>query len=319
LAWEIATALAVVAVVAGVLIAVNQDDGTTAPAAPPSTSRSTSPPATSPAPLTSPALAIKIDNVHAARPQTGLGSAEVVYVEPVEGGLTRLVAVYTGTPPSVVGPVRSARRTDIELLAQYGSPVLAYSGAAPELLPALRAANLVNAAPAEAASAYYRDRDRPAPHNLYLRPARLPGGAQGPTVAPLRFGPAPVAGTPTATYRVDYQAARFTFAWSVPDQQWLVSMNGTPLMTDTGRVRAATVVRQQVEVSTSESIEDAHGTVSPVARTVGGGPAVVLRDGQRFTGTWSRPATRSPTTFHTANGQELPLAPGPVWVLLTPA
>lgn len=323
LVWEITAALAVIAIVAAVLVVVNQDGGTTAPAAPPSTSRSTAAPTTTPArpvPLTSPALAVKIDNVPAARPQTGLGSAEVVYVEPVEGGLTRLVAIYTNTPPAVVGPVRSARFTDVELLAQYGKPVLAYSGAAPELLPTLHTANLVNASPAQAASAYYRDRDRHAPHNLYMRSARLPDSAQGPAVAPLRFGPAPVTGTPTASHRIQYRAATFDFSWSEVGQRWLVSMNGTPLMsTDTGRVRAATIVRQQVEVTTSESVEDAHGTVSPVARTVGSGQATVLRDGQRFTGTWSRPTAQSPTTFHTADGQELPLAPGPVWVLLTPA
>src|SRR5687767_14971827 len=97
LLWEIVTALAVIAVVAAVLVVVNRGGGTTTPAVPPPTSRSTTQPATTPAPsgpLTSPALVVKIDNVPAARPQTGLGSAEVVYVEPVEGGLTRLVAVY---------------------------------------------------------------------------------------------------------------------------------------------------------------------------------------------------------------------------------
>jgi hypothetical protein len=244
----------------------------------------------------------------------------VVYVEPVEGGLTRLVAVYTATPPSVVGPVRSARRTDVELLAQYGRPVLAYSGAAPELLPALHAAGVVNASPAEAAPAYFRDRDRPSPHNLYVRPARLPGGAEGPAVAPLRFGPAPAAGVPTADYRVRYRTATFSFTWSASGERWLVSLNGTPLVsTGTGRVAAATVVWQQVEVTTSEPGEDNRAGGSPVARTVGSGQAVVLRDGQRYTGTWTRPTAQSPTTFHAANGSELPLAPGPVWVLLTPA
>lgn len=306
LMWEIVTALAVVAVAAGVLVAVNRDGGTTAPAAPPSTSRSTSPPPSAPG---LPAIAVKIDNVPAARPHTGLGSADVVYVEPVEGGLTRLIAVYTRTPPEVVGPVRSARLTDIELLAQYGRPVLAYSGAAPELLPALHAADVVNASPAEAASAYHRDRARPVPHNLFVRPARLPGGARAPSAAPLRFGPAPVPGAPAETVEVGYRAATFGFTWSTPDNQWLVSMNGTPLTsTDTGPVRAATVVWQRVRVTTD---------ASPVVHTVGSGEAVVLRDGQRFACTWSRPTPPSPTTFRTADGLELPLAPGPVWVLFT--
>lgn len=309
-------AIGAVLALAGTVVFVANGYRTTTPGTPvPATSiRPTTPEPV--APLTGPVLAVKIDNVPAARPQTGLGSAEVVYVEPVEGGLTRLVAVYTGTPPPVVGPVRSARRTDVELLAQYGRPVLAYSGAAPELLPTVRAANVVGASPAEAAAAYVRDGDRAAPHNLYVRTGRLPAGAIAPAVAPLRFGPAPVAGAPVTTYR----AADFAFTWSAGDGRWLVSMNGTPLRTtDTGRVRAATVVLQRVQVVGSEPGEDTRAGGSPVAHTVGGGTAVVLRDGQSFTATWSRPAPESPTTFLAEDGRELPLAPGPVWVLLTPA
>lgn len=316
-------AVAVIAVVVAALVVTGRHGGTTSPAAPPAppvTTSVTSNTPTATAPLTGPALAVKIDNVPTARPQTGLGSAEVVYVEPVEGGLTRLVAVYTGAPPAIVGPVRSARRTDVELLAQYGTPVLAYSGAAPELLPTLHTANLVNAAPAQAGSAYFRDNKRSAPHNLFVRTSRLPDGARPPAVAPLRFGPAPVAGAPVTTYRVAYRAATFAFTWSAGDARWLVSMNGTPVRsTDTGRVLAATVIWQQVPVTASEPGEDARAGGSPVAHTVGSGQAIVLRDGQSFTTTWSRPAAQSPTTFHTAAGQELPLAPGPVWVLLTPA
>jgi len=318
--WFVAVAGAA-AVVAVAALVVSWDRGTT-PTAPPVPSATASATPTTPAPvapLTGPALAVKIDNVPAARPQTGLGSAEVVYVEPVEGGLTRLVAVFTGTPPAVVGPVRSARRTDVELLGQYGTPVLAYSGAAPELLPTLHAANLVNASPAQA-SAYYRDGHRPAPHNLFVRTNRLPDGARAPAVAPLRFGPAPAAGVPTTSYRVSYQAATFAFAWSASDGRWQVSMNGTPVAdTDTGRAQAATVVWQPVPVTSTDPGEDSRAGGSPVAHTVGSGQAVMLRDGQSFTTTWSRPAQQSPTTFHTADGQELPLAPGPVWVLLTPA
>ncbi|MFI7680457.1 DUF3048 domain-containing protein [Actinophytocola sp. NPDC049390] len=313
--WEIAAVLAVVAVVAAVLVVVTRGGGTT-PAAPPTSGSATK----STTALTRPALAVKIDNVPAALPQTGLGAASVVYVEPVEGGLTRLVAVYTGTLPSVIGPVRSARRTDIELLGQYGKPILAYSGAAPELLPALHAAELVNATPAQTAGAYYRDGDRPAPHNLYVRPADLPGSAEGPAVAALRFGPAPAGGVPAVTDDVRYRATEFGFTWSAPTARWFVSMNRVPLTsTDSGRVTASTVVFQGVGITTNEPIEDAHGTVSPVAHTVGSGPAIVLRDGHRHTGTWSRPTAQSPTVFHTADGQDLPLAPGPVWVMLTPA
>lgn len=314
----VGAALAVLAVVATVVFVASRDDGPTTPPALTTSTRPTTPEPV--APLTGPALAVKIDNAPTARPQTGLGSAEVVYVEPVEGGMTRLVAVYTGTPPPVVGPVRSARRTDVELLAQYGRPVFAYSGAAPELLPTLHAATVVNASPSAAAAAYVRDGDRAAPHNLYVRPGRLPDGATAPAVAPLRFGPAPVAGTPVTTHRVRYRTADLGVTWSPGDGRWLLSMNGSPLRTtDSGQVRASTVVVQQVQVVASEPGEDTRAGGSPVAHTVGGGTAVVLRDGQSFTVTWSRPTAESPTTFLAADGRELPLAPGPVWVLLTPA
>jgi hypothetical protein len=269
---------------------------------------------------TDPVLAVKIDNVPAALPQTGLGAADVVYVEPVEGGLTRLVAVFSGELPEEVGPVRSARRTDLDLLAQYGKPVLAYSGAAPELVPALRSAGLVNASPDETGAAFHRDRDRRAPHNLYVRPAELPGGAAGPAEAPLLFGAVPEGGTPTTGHDVAFSAARFGFTWSAPDGRWRVAMNGSPMTsTESGPLTAATVVVQRVVVTTGESGEDAAGSASPVAQTVGSGQSDVLRDGRVFDGTWSRPAPDAPTRFLTTAGAELPLASGPVWVLLVPA
>jgi hypothetical protein len=244
----------------------------------------------------------------------------VVYVEPVEGGLTRLVAIYAGRAPAVVGPVRSARLTDIQLLAQYGRPVLAYSGAAPELLPSLRAADIVNAPPGRARGAFHRNGGRPSPHNLYVRPAKLPRGARGPAQPPLRIGAAPGGGRPTSRQDVGFQAARYSFTWSARAHRWLVSLDGRPLIsTESGRVAPATVVIQRVKLVARERIEDARGVVSPVARTVGTGRAFVLRDGKRFTGTWSRPGPRAPTRFRTAAGLDLPLARGPVWVLLVPA
>ncbi|MGH3860847.1 DUF3048 domain-containing protein [Actinokineospora sp.] len=270
------------------------------------------------------ALAVKIDNVIQARPHTGLGAAEVVYVEPVEGGLTRLLAIYHDTLPEVVGPVRSARRSDVDLLAQYGEPVFAYSGAAPELRPALRAANLVDASPEAVASAYSRDAGRRAPHDLYVRPSALPDTASPPTAEPFEFGAAPVAGTPTGAHRVDYVAATFTFTWSVastsPESgRWTVSLDGTPLTsTESGQVTAATVIEQRVTVRADEAVEDAAGTRSPVVSSVGTGSATVLRDGQRHSAAWSRPDASAPTRFSTLDGAPLPLSAYPVWVLLVP-
>lgn len=299
--------VAVVAVVVGVTVLTGADPTSPAPA----------PTSELPVPRDG-AVAVKIDNVAAARPQTGLSDADIVFVEPVEGGLTRLLAVYTGTMPARVGPVRSARLTDVELLAQFGTPVLAYSGASRRVLPSLRAANLVNASPAEVPDAFARDPGRRSPHNLFLRPERLPEPAAPPAQDVLAFGPAPAGGAAASRYEVRYGAASFAFAWT--GRGWSVAMDGSQVTsTESGAVSAATVVHQRVEVEVGRSAVDAAGNPSPLARTIGQGEATVLRDGKRFEARWSRQAPEEPTRFTTADGAPLPLAPGPVWVLLVPA
>lgn len=303
----------------------------------PATSSTTSPALTSPPAVTSapqaispftglpdaggPVLVVKVDNVRAARPPLGLTAADLVYVEPVEGGLSRLAAVFSSRLPEVVGPVRSARETDLGLLAQFGRPALAYSGAAPELLPQLAAASVVSVSPAQAPRAYFRDPSRAAPHNAFAVTAELLAAAPGASPATdigLRFGPMPAGGSPTTHEAGGYAAARLSFDWSAADGRWLVSADGVPLVAaEGGRLGAATVVLQSVVVRPS-AISDVRGTVSPYAETVGSGSAVVLRDGMRFPARWSRPSPTSGTTFTQADGQSCPFAPGPLWIVLQP-
>jgi len=107
-------------------------------------------------------VAVKIDNIKQARPPTGLQSADIIYSLPVEGGLSRLMAVFSSRFPPVIGPVRSAREDDLELLRQFGKPAFAYSGAAPHLLPFIHRAPVVDLY-AGTASGYFRDPRRPAP------------------------------------------------------------------------------------------------------------------------------------------------------------
>ncbi|GAA0250336.1 DUF3048 domain-containing protein [Saccharothrix mutabilis subsp. mutabilis] len=319
--WQVGAAVgASVLVVAGIVAAVviTRDRGGPGAVGTSSTS-STSPSTTTTSTTTSAprlpgVLAVKVDNAPAARPQTGAGSADVVFVEPVEGGLTRLVLVFS-TPPDVVGPVRSARETDLDLLAQYGSPVLAHSGSAPELVALLAESGVVRASPAEAGDAFFRDPGRPVPHNLYVRPDRLPAPAAGPTRAPTT-GPAPPGGRPVTTWSVRYPATGFDLAWA---GAWAVSVDGSPMTsTESGPVSAANVVVQRVPVGTGAVAEDTAGSPSPVAITIGSGAAVVLRDGSAFDVTWSRPTPSEPTRFAAADGSEVPLAPGRTWVFLVP-
>lgn len=324
---------AVGVLVVGVVIAVvliGWLPGGGQPAAPPPPTPAQSSPPTSSQPPTSSrkpqphpprhgVLVVKIDNVDVARPQTGVAAASIIYVEQVEGGLTRLAGVYCAKRPPVIGPVRSARVTDAELLSQYGNPAFAYSGAAAQVLRVIGRAPLLKSSPAQRPGAYYRASDRPSPHNLYVHPAKLPAGGSATCPMVNRSGAALRGGKPARTWRVAYPAASYTFTWSSRAHRWLVTMNGSPFVdTASGRVKAATVVVQHVRVGGGPVVRDAAGHSAPNSVTIGHGTATVLRGGKAYQATWSRPTARDHTSFRTAGGKPLPLGPGPVWVLLKP-
>ncbi|MFE0514705.1 DUF3048 domain-containing protein, partial [Streptomyces sp. NPDC058964] len=271
--------------------------------------------------VTAPVLAVKIDNVPAARPQAGLDSADVVYAEQVEGGLSRLMAVYASKLPQVVGPVRSARESDLELLRQFDRPVLAFSGAQHKLLPLIDKAPLRPQTPDENADAFSRGTERQAPHNLYLHPHRLIASAPGAAALTTGFhyGAAPTGGRTETTRTVRYPSARFTFTWSADRHRWLVAMDGTPAETADGQpVAPATVVVQYVTVRES-AYHDVLGNNTPYTETVGSGKAEVLRDGRAFDATWTRGAAPGGTEFTSADGAPVNFAKGQVWVVFAPA
>jgi hypothetical protein len=271
-----------------------------------------------PVPSLNRVLAVKIDNIVFARPQTGLTHADIIYVLPVEGGLSRFLAIFSSHYPRVIGPVRSAREDDLELLRQFGRPAFAYSGATAALLPYIRGhARIVNLY-AGTTNGYYRDFNRIAPYNLYAHTKQLL--AQSAIVSKakdigFRFGPPPPGGKVTQSASVSYPAASFRFTWSTAKRGWLVSMDGARAMTtDGGRLAPATVVIQHTTVRTSRFLE--YGSRPPYAETVGSGTALVLRNGKAWTVHWSRRTFQGGTTFTTASGQRMTFARGQVMVVL---
>jgi hypothetical protein len=264
-------------------------------------------------------LAVKIDNIVYARPQTGLQSADLVYVIPVEGGLTRYMAVYSSHFPPTVGPVRSARESDLDLLRQFGRPAFAWSGAAPHLVPFIERAPVVDLY-ALKAQGYYRSLNRAAQYNLYANTKQLLAQAHGASKARdigFRFGSLPVGGKRAASFSVKYPAASYTFRWSAKDKRWLTWIDGAPAQaTEGGQLGGNTVVIQFTRISTSRFLE--YGGRPPYAKSVGSGRAVILRDGKEYTVRWSRPNLETGTTYTLSNGKRMLFAPGQTWVVLAP-
>lgn len=319
-AW--AAALLAVTVTGSLMTGCTAGDGSVDDGRAQSPSRSDSPdPSESGGPDAGSVLAVKIDNVPAARPQTGLDAADVVYAEQVEGGLSRLMAVFASTYPKAVGPVRSARESDLELLRQFHEPTLAFSGAQRKLLPLIDDAPLDPQLPGKVSGAWYRGAGKAAPHNLYLRPQQLVGSAPGDTALTtgFRFGAAPSGGTPETSRTVRFPSARFTFTWSADRKRWLVAMDGTPTVTTEGTsVAPATVVVQYVKVRKSK-YHDVLGNNSPYTESVGSGTAQVLRDGRSFDANWTRSGAADGTRFTTPDGAPMNFARGQVWVVFAKA
>lgn len=261
-------------------------------------------------------LIFKIDNVVQARPPTGLTKADIVYLLPVDGWLSRIMAVFSSHIPPIVGPVRSSREEDIKLLRQFGKPAFAFSGAQPALLPVVEHARIADLY-AGKVGGYFRDNSRVEPYNLYARTKTLLHEAPHASLAHdigFRFGQAPDGGKPIHSYHVTYRAAHFIFWWSPKQHRWLVSMDGTLARAANGHLLGGrTVVVQYTKIRTSVFRE--LGVRPPYAVTVGHGRADVLRNGRVYHVRWIRHTKNGGTKFSLPNGHRMRFARGQVWVI----
>jgi Protein of unknown function (DUF3048) N-terminal domain/Protein of unknown function (DUF3048) C-terminal domain len=270
-----------------------------------------------------PVVGVKVDNTARGRPQWGLNDADIVYVEQAEGGLTRLVAVFASRRPAQVGPVRSVRGSDPELLASYGQMALAFSGGAANELAAFRASGLVDASAAAHPDAYARVGTRRAPYNLVVNIATLSRDVASAT--PVRdvgfrwaaddpqLGQAPAVSTLTATVG----GTPVSFRWDSGRRRWLQTIRGAVVTDANGRpLSTPNVLVQFCRISLDYRDIDQAGSPAAYTHTVGTGPAVLFRDGRRIDGTWSRPRPEDPTRFRTASGADLLMRPGGAWVVL---
>ena len=275
--------------------------------------------------INGPVLAVKIDDTNAAHPQIGLEDADVVYIEQVEGGLTRLAAIFSSVIPERVGPVRSARISDIDILSQYGRVAFAYSGAQRKLLPVIDAANLQNlGAQAQSPSIYTTDPYRVPPFAMVLRAdllmAKVVEKNYSITTANnigWSFGDAPKAGKPTQSVIMHWPAARYSALWSETESRWLLSHNSKSNLAESGKILGPTTLVIQIVSITDSEYQDKFGGVTPFSQTVGSGRGYVLRDGKSYAALWNRASEAAGTTWTLKDGSEIKFAPGQIWVALT--
>lgn len=273
------------------------------------------------APVKGPVVAVKINDTSVGAAQVGIDQADIVYIEQVEAGLTRLIAVYDTKKP-IVGPVRSVRASDIELLSQYGAITIAASGGGGDSLPTLDRSILKSTINDRGGPGFFRDDNRQAPYNLMLNLAQTSGlgGAAAKSIGwTWARSAAGVAGARGGTsLQTQVGGTQVAFRWNTSLKRYLRYVGGSPQSAASGApVATPNVIVQYCQGYTNYQDIDAVGNPGHYTKSIGRGRVSIFRNGIRIDGTWSRPTLASGTTFRDAKGHIIPLAPGGAWVVMT--
>lgn len=298
------------------------------PSSPPSSSASKSgqPPVPAVNPLTggkpnkNPVIAVKIEDTALGRPQVGTNKADIVYVEQVEGGLTRLMAIFN-TSLVNVEPVRSVRPSDPELALQFGHIIFVASGGSHAGKAPLMASPLKKVIGDAGGAEFTRDPSRNAPENLVVNLKKVAKMVKGPTAKSigLTWSSAMPAGKSTkGTYlKTQVGGTAVAFRWNAKTHRYMRLINGAIQHTaDHSVIDTPNVIVQFCKVTTYAKDRDVNGNPAKFTKTIGTGRAVVYRDGKRIDGTWSRTSVNSGTILKTKDGKVIPLSPGGAWFVL---
>ena len=272
-----------------------------------------------------PALIVKIDNAPQARPQTGLNQADVVFEEMVEGSSTRFATVFHSNDADPVGPVRSARTTDLAIASALNRPLFAYAGANAVVERALAGAAIVNVGVGKFPSDFPRQGGRPAPYNQFSSTSKLfahaPAGA-GPPSALFPFRPqgqpsAAVGAAPATGAAVDFRT-KVQYAWDAASGTWKRSHDGRPHNDSAGVQIAPKNVIVQFVAYKDTGQRDTAGSAVPEAQLLGEGDSLVFTDGKVVKGRWRKASLQAATQYLDAAGAPVALTPGQTWVELPP-
>ncbi len=275
--------------------------------------------------LYTPALVVKISNNddRSLEALIGIDAADVVIEERIEDRATRFAAIFHSQVPDVVGPIRSARTTDLALLANLGTPLLVFSGANVAVLSELRQFARDDGAvlipDAGDGTYHFRDTDFSAPDNLVIDRGVVRDDFGAEAGIPVPIFAFRDAETDTRPASVDGSGVTVVGRDTVsfvhdPARGYVRVQDGAVHITRDG----VPLVFTNVVVMETRYVPNANDAESVDAITVGEGPVDIMIGGLRFSGTWSRSADTEPYAFTAADGDEIVLEPGTTWVTLVP-
>lgn len=265
--------------------------------------------------LDHPVIVTKIDNSPASAPQVGLGKADLVVEELVEGGITRLAAFYYSQLPGDIGPVRSMRASDIGIVSPVNG-VITTSGAAGITIDRINKAGIKFFQ--EGGPGFYRNGGRSAPYNLFTSLKKVAKATEdGKDERPadyLPWGAAADLATGKPARKLSAHFGSHTTNWTFKGGAY-VNNNSNAAQGD--HFQPDTVLVLRVEV-VDAGYTDPAGNFVPESKFKGGGVAQVFHGGQVYEGEWAKDKLDSPLTLKAADGSELKVPAGKVWIELVP-
>jgi Protein of unknown function (DUF3048) N-terminal domain/Protein of unknown function (DUF3048) C-terminal domain len=276
-------------------------------------------------------LAVMIDDLRAARPQSGFSAASVVWQAPAEGGIPRYMLIFQDQQPGSVGPVRSARYYYITWAAEWRA-VYAHVGGSPQAMSTLAAQGrgqlVYNADEFRWGGIFFhRISERASPHNVYtdgdlLRKLSARIGATD-ELQPAAWSFAPAAPLESRPYggliRVVYPANTITYRYDRVTNSYLRSVTGQPAQTDAAsgqRVAPSNVV---VMLMSFAPLNDGHPNKHRLeAKVVGSGRAWISTNGRTIHGTWKKASLTAPTQFFDGDGHPVTLTVGQTFIQVMP-
>jgi hypothetical protein len=274
-----------------------------------------------------PALGIKIGNYPGDRPSAGLNQADIVFEEPVEGAITRLLAVFQCREASLVGDLRSAREPDVGILSQLSDPLFVHAGGIDPIIALLAQAPLQddNLYSGDRGNAIITEQSRVAPYATFVNTASLwafnPADKTPPAPIFHYSGALPrgaVAGSGQSVHIPFSSTSDVTWEWN-PSRGYLRYYSGQPdILLDGTQTTAANVVVMTVPTTNGPWVENSEGGLEVQVQSLGTGPLLVMRDGAAIAGTWSRSTSTQPATLTATGGAPITLQPGNTWVELVP-
>jgi len=269
-------------------------------------------------------IAVKVDNYPDARPQSGLDKADIVFEEPVEGGVTRLVAVFQCNQADLVGPIRSAREPDVAILDELGKPIFVHVGGIAPIEAMIQGANATNEDLYYDGSIVQHTPGRIAPYDTYISTSDawnlFPKDTNPPS--PLfNYSTSPEAGIQTTSIHIPFSSTNDnTWTWNATTSLWQLFIGGSQATLSTGAdIAVPNVIVMTVQTYTGPWIENSQGAHEVEVDPTSGGTLQVLRNGVSISGTWSRRSIYAPMQLSDSAGNPIALNPGETWIEMVPS